>query len=253
MAEGSSPEVWMQIDNVDFSYPGMPIFSDLSLTLDDRHMVLAVVGQSGVGKSTLIALLAGFSSADAGAISICGDKVMGPSAARPVVFQDHNLYPWKNVLENVEFGLKAKGLPNGERNQRAREILKTMRLEGTEGLYPKSLSGGMQQRVGLARALAVDPLCVLMDEPFGSLDQDTKNVVQRYFRQTIARINSRTVLITHDIREAVMLSSFVLVLRGPGDVVPCDLLSDDDCEYSKLDKERNDYWTDKIQSMLSSR
>lgn len=238
MPEQEQISPWLFIDNISFAYTENRILDELSLTLTNDHDMLSVVGPSGVGKSTLLNLLGGFFPVDSGRIYICGERVTGASAKRPVVFQDHNLFPWKTVLSNVEFGLKSKGIPKKERMFKARELLDMMQLENVEHLYPHALSGGMRQRVGLARALAVNPSCILMDEPFNALDQETKNSVRDYFRQTLAMTNLRAVLVTHDIREAVSMGNFVLVLRGPNDAVPCDLLSTDDTKYDGHSEEQ---------------
>ena len=217
------PGEWLKIDRLGFGYHRTRIFSDLSLSLTEAAPVLTVVGPSGVGKSTLIGLLAGHLGATAGTITVCGERVHGPSATRPVVFQDHNLFPWKSVLSNVVFGLKALGVPREDRDRRGRELLASMRLAGSEASYPRMLSGGMRQRVGLARALAVKPACVLMDEPFNALDPEIKEAVQADFQRFIALHGTHAVIVTHDLGEAVALGSHVLVLRGPGDAASLDL------------------------------
>jgi NitT/TauT family transport system ATP-binding protein len=225
MTEAGPASSWLRVEKISFAYADNQIFDQFSLTLNNDHNVLSVVGPSGVGKSTFINLLAGFNSLESGQIFVCGENVNGTSVRRPVVFQDHNLFPWKSVLGNVEFGLKAQGVARAERVQCARALLKKMRLDGVEDHQPKTLSGGMQQRVGLARALAVDPSCILLDEPFSALDQETKRTVRDYFFQTIATTNMHAVLVTHDIREAVLMSNFVLILKDANNAVTCDLLA----------------------------
>ncbi len=223
MHNGSQAHDWLKISQLSFSFSRARVFDNLTLTLPTGSPVLAVVGPSGVGKSTLIGLLAGHLTADAGEIRVCGELVDGPSASRPVVFQDHNLFPWKTVLDNVVFGPKCLGVPKPERNDRAWALLKIMRLEESAHMYPKMLSGGMRQRVGLARALAVEPSCILMDEPFNALDHEIKGAVRRDFQKSIVSRSTHAIIVTHDLAEAMMLGSHVLVLRGPGDAASVDL------------------------------
>jgi NitT/TauT family transport system ATP-binding protein len=211
-------EPWLNLESVGFSYPGKTIFRSLNLVLSPDQPVLAIVGPSGVGKTTLIKLLAGHLSLSRGTIAICGERVDGPTASRPVVFQDYNLFPWKNVLDNVVFGLKCAGVPPAERERRGRELLRRMRLEGTEALLPPMLSGGMQQRVGLARALAVSPKCVLMDEPFSALDNELRESFCLGLSELVAE-GSRFILVTHDLSDAIFLGDRILVLRGNGEEV----------------------------------
>jgi ABC-type nitrate/sulfonate/bicarbonate transport system ATPase subunit len=202
------------LDGVGFAYSSHQIFSGLSIAIEEPYGILGVVGRSGIGKTTLINVIAGFSPVTSGTVRVNGESVLGPSGKRPVVFQDHNLLPWKTVAGNIEFGLKAQGVPRGRRRDRARLILRNVGLDGHEDQYPGALSGGMAQRVGLARALAVDPECLLMDEPFASLDVETRRSVRDYFRKTIEEARTHAVLVTHDIAEAVNMSDVIVVLKG---------------------------------------
>jgi len=175
------------------------------------------------------------------------------SAARPVVFQEHNLFPWKTVLGNVEFGLKSRGMAKTERLVQAREFLNMMHLEDVEHHFPRTLSGGMRQRVGLARALAVNPSCILMDEPFNALDQETKGSVREYFRRTLAKTNLCAVLVTHDIQEAVLLGDLVLVMRGTNDIVPLDISSTrEGREFRAVEKQDIAYWVNRVEVLMSN-
>jgi ABC-type nitrate/sulfonate/bicarbonate transport system ATPase subunit len=133
-----------------------------------------------------------------------------------MVFQDHNLFPWMTVLDNVAFGLKCRGVPRSEREQRARGLLRLIGLEDVAGAFPSVLSGGMSQRVGFARALAVEPRCVLLDEPFQALDETTKQSLRGDFAELIQRRGLHAVLVTHDLEEAAMLADCVLVMVSPG-------------------------------------
>src|SRR5208282_3357685 len=145
--------------------------------------------------------------------------VTAPGPERAVVFQQFGLFPWKSVWQNIDFGLKCKGLPAAERGQRIRRFIEMMSLQGYESAYPHQLSGGMQQRVAIARSYAIEPEVLLMDEPFGALDAQTRTVMQEELIR-ITRVNPRTVLfITHSVEEAIFLADRVVVLsRGPGKI-----------------------------------
>jgi ABC-type nitrate/sulfonate/bicarbonate transport system ATPase subunit len=207
---------WLSGEGIDFAYPGRPVLRGLRFTVSEEEPVLVVVGPSGAGKSTFLKLLAGHLRPDAGRLSFFGAPIEGPDASRPVVFQDYNLYPWKNVLENVTFGLKCAGVPAEKRHRRGREVLARLRLAGTEALYPAELSGGMQQRVGLARALAVSPRSILMDEPLSALDDDIKLELCREITRLVAEEGTRFVVVTHDLTAAAFLGDRALLLGGAG-------------------------------------
>jgi NitT/TauT family transport system ATP-binding protein len=142
--------------------------------------------------------------------------VLGASARRPVVFQDHNLFPWKTVAENIEIGLKARAIPKAARREQVQRIIDEFDLGGSECKYPHELSGGMQQRVGLARAMVVAPDCLIMDEPFGSLDEHTKLSVREYFAGVVASRCMNAVHVTHDIDEAVRMCTRVVLIKSVG-------------------------------------
>ena len=189
---------------------------DLSCSIGQAEL-LGVVGPSGCGKSTLINLIAGFVPCDSGHIVVSGNSVERPGRDRVVVFQDHNLFDWKTARENVEFGLKAAGMPSRQRTERARQYLDLVQLSPFADYYPYQLSGGMKQRVALARALAVEPECILMDEPFGSLDSQLRRELQDDLQHLWQQTRQTIILVTHDLGEAVYLSDRVLVLTGrPG-------------------------------------
>jgi NitT/TauT family transport system ATP-binding protein len=172
----------------------------------------SVVGPSGCGKSTLLRIIDGLMPPDSGGVMIGGERVKEPSLDRGFVFQQFNLLPWRTVQANVEFGLENLGLKRDERQRRAREVIKIVDLEGFERYFPGQLSGGMQQRVGLARALAVDPTILLMDEPFGSVDDQTRMLLQDELLG-IWEGNQKTVIfVTHDIEEALYLADQVVVM-----------------------------------------
>jgi NitT/TauT family transport system ATP-binding protein len=176
-----------------------------------------VVGPSGCGKSTLLNIIAGLDRATSGSISFDGKPLKGSSADRVVVFQDAALYPWLNVRANVEFGLKMKGVRGKERRKIADRFLELVNLTKFEKAFVHELSGGMKQRVQLARALAVEPRMLLMDEPFAALDAQTRDVLQAELQDIWLRTGATILFITHNVREAALLSDRVLVMTpSPG-------------------------------------
>ncbi|MFJ9943668.1 ABC transporter ATP-binding protein [Streptomyces erythrochromogenes] len=185
---------------------------------------LVVVGPSGCGKSTLLDLLGGLSAPTAGRILLDGKPVTGPGLDRGIVFQQYALLPWRTALGNVEFGLEATGVPRRERKSRAREFLDLVGLTGFEDRHPHQLSGGMRQRVAIARSLAYDPDVLLMDEPFAALDAQTRESLQDELRRIWQRTGKTVVFITHGIEEAVYLGQKVAVMTSrPGrikEIVP---------------------------------
>lgn len=199
---------------------------DLSFTVDGGEF-LSVVGPSGCGKSTLLYLLAGFIEKTDGSIEVDGEPISGPGTDRGVVFQDYALFPWRTVMGNVTYGLEEAGVPEEERRERAQYFIDVMDLNGFEDTYPKELSGGMKQRTALARTLAYDPKILLMDEPFGALDQPLREALQDHLLDIWSDVEKTVVFITHDVEEAVYLSERVLIMtRRPGtkkDIVEIDV------------------------------
>lgn len=179
---------------------------------------LAVIGASGCGKTTMLKIVAGIVPYDAGEVLIDGRRVTGPGPDRRLVFQDFALLPWRTVMGNVEFGLEAKGVGKAERRALAAEVISRTGLQGFADYYPYQLSGGMQQRAGLARALVMKPRILLMDEPFGSLDAQTRRVLQDDLLHLVEGTGTTVVLVTHDMDEAVLLADRVLVMGRPGKV-----------------------------------
>jgi NitT/TauT family transport system ATP-binding protein len=191
---------------------------NLSFSVQDKEF-LCLLGPSGCGKSTALRLIAGFMQPTSGKIRMNGEVVTEPGVDRGVVFQRHNLFPWKRVRENIEFGLRMKGMPENERKQTVSDYLTEMRLEEFSDSYPFMLSAGMQQRVGLARAYANDPDILLMDEPFGSLDAQTASRMRQLLLRVWSENRKTVVFITHDIDEAIRLGDRVLVFSSrPGRV-----------------------------------
>jgi NitT/TauT family transport system ATP-binding protein len=179
----------------------------------------SIVGPSGCGKTTLLNMVAGFIPPSEGEILLGGRQVKGPGPDRGVVFQNFALFPWKTVLDNVAFGLKVRGLPREERERIAGEYVALVGLSGSEVRYPNELSGGMQQRVGVARALANSPDLLLMDEPFASVDAQTRMTLQEELTRIWDARHPTILFVTHDVDEAVFLSDRVIVLsKSPGTV-----------------------------------
>jgi ABC-type nitrate/sulfonate/bicarbonate transport system ATPase subunit len=181
---------------------------------------VSILGPSGCGKTTCLRILAGLTSYDRGSVTVRGQQVTGPGRERAVVFQGFNLFPWKTVLENAEFGAKMQRVPPAQRRDRARKYLDLVGLgRKFERHYPHQLSGGMQQRVGIARALATNPEILLMDEPFASIDAQTRELLQDELLKILERAPKTVVFVTHSIDEAVYLSDRVLMFHPrPGAV-----------------------------------
>lgn len=185
----------------------------LGLDLDVRSgESLVIVGASGSGKTTLLRLLAGLESGDGGEVRVNGAPVQGVGAERAVVFQEPRLLPWLTVLDNVAFGLEVCGIARREAEKRGRRTLALVGLSDFAGAYPRQLSGGMAQRVGIARALTVQPEILLLDEPFGALDAMTRITMQEELARIWREENVTMITVTHDLEEAVYLADKVLVL-----------------------------------------
>ena len=177
-----------------------------------------IVGPSGCGKSTLLNIAAGLSKATSGSILVDGEPVPGPGADRGMVFQNYTLFPWLSVADNVAFGLKLKGMSKSEIREKVAHYLDIVGLGESAKAYPKALSGGMKQRVAIARALANDPEVLLMDEPFGALDSQTKEQLQAFFHDLWAKSQITVLMITHDVEEAIFLSQRVFIMDRNGKI-----------------------------------
>jgi NitT/TauT family transport system ATP-binding protein len=192
--------------------------ADIDLDVGEGEFV-CLLGPSGCGKSTLLKIVAGLIPPSDGAIRIAGRAVTGPGPDRAVVFQDYALFPWMTVADNVEFGLAARGTPPERRRAVSAELLRAVGLADFAAKYPHHLSGGMKQRVSIARALAVDPVLLLMDEPFGALDAQTRFVMQRELLRVWRAYRKTVLFVTHSIEEALYLGDRVLVMTArPGRV-----------------------------------
>ena len=181
---------------------------------------VCILGPSGSGKSTLLNSVAGFIKPASGTIKVDGNLVEKPGPERGMVFQHHSLFPWKTVLENITFGPRVSGRGEGSITDQARTFIKMIGLSKYADSYPKELSGGMQQRVGIARALANYPSVLLMDEPFGALDSQTRAMMQENLMKIWKEFGTTVLFVTHDIDEAVLLSDRVLIMSaGPGRII----------------------------------
>ena len=190
------------------------VLSDVSFSVDDGEIV-SVIGPTGCGKSTLLRIVAGIAPPDSGRITIGGKEVVGTSTpASAIVFQGFNLFPWRTALKNVEFGLEAKDLSPEEREKTAMRFIELVGLKGYERYHPHELSGGMQQRVGLARALAIEPEVILLDEPFSSVDMLTRESLQHQVLQILKETKKTAIFVTHNIDEAIFLSGRIFSLGG---------------------------------------
>lgn len=191
---------------------------DVSLEVREREFI-ALLGPSGCGKSTLLYLVGGFLPSENGTIHVGGKPVTGPGPDRGIVFQHFALFPWKTVRANVLYGLEKLGLPRAEREGRAQKFIDMVGLRGFEDSYPSQLSGGMKQRTAIARTLAIDPEILLMDEPFGALDAQTRSLMQSELLGIWQRSPKTVIFVTHDVQEAVYLGERVVVMSArPGRV-----------------------------------
>jgi len=189
---------------------------DFNLEVRENEFTV-IVGPSGCGKSTFLYLVAGFENPTSGQIFLDGKLITGPGPDRGFVFQEPTLYPWKTVLGNVMFGLEIMGMPKQEAKDKAMKYITMVGLKGFENAYPHTLSGGMKQRVGIARALAYDPEVLLMDEPFGALDAQTRKVMQQELMRIWEKTKKTVIFVTHSVIEAVYLADTIVVMTArPG-------------------------------------
>jgi NitT/TauT family transport system ATP-binding protein len=220
--EGRENPAFLEVRDVSvrFDTPEGPVtaLDDVSLTVS-RGEFLAVIGPSGCGKSTLFNVIGGLLNSYEGQVTVAGEPVRGPHPAIGMVFQEESTFPWRNVLDNVAFPLEVAGRPKKERLERARHFVSLVGLDGFERRYPAELSGGMRQRVAIARTLASQPKILLMDEPFAALDEQTRFLLGEKVLQIQQSLQQTSLLITHNIAEAVQLADRVLVMTyRPGRV-----------------------------------
>jgi len=187
-----------------------------SFSIEEGEFV-TILGPSGCGKSTVLRIVAGLEEATSGQVLLDGQEIHGPGPDRGMVFQSYTLFPWLSVKDNITFGLKLKGVSQKERDDIARHYLQLIGLEGFENHFPIQLSGGMKQRVAIARALANDPKILLMDEPFGALDAQTRNIMQEVLLKAWEESKKTILFITHDVDESIFLADSVYVMTArPG-------------------------------------
>ena len=219
-AEGRS-SAFIRVDGVRKTFAqragaAVPVLDRIDLAIAENEFV-SLVGRSGCGKTTLLNMIAGLEGVSDGQISIAGKMVTGPGQGQGVVFQQHALFPWLTARDNVAFGFRKSGLAKAERRERAMELLRLVGLEAAVARYPREMSGGMQQRVSIARALALDPQILLMDEPFGALDELTRIELQQELLRIWEARRKTIVFVTHSISEALTLSDrIVLLAPNPG-------------------------------------
>jgi len=204
-------------------FPGPRGSSTTAIEGIDLHVeageLVCLVGASGCGKSTLLGMVAGLSEPTSGVVQVGGKRVVGPGPDRGLVFQSYSLFPWRSVAENVAFGLELAHTPKREIASRVGELLDVMQLSKWANARPSQLSGGMRQRVAIARSLATEPEVLLLDEPFGALDAHTKAGMQEFLRSIWKRLGTTILMVTHDVEEAIFLSQRIYVLAShPGRV-----------------------------------
>jgi NitT/TauT family transport system ATP-binding protein len=210
--------VSLELDRVRLSYTGTPVIDELSLTVRPGE-ILVLTGPSGCGKSTVLRALAGLLPPDSGRILADDAEVTGTSGDRGMVFQDNALLPWRTVRSNIELALRLRGEPRATRRAQAEHWIGELGLTGFGSYLPKNLSGGMRQRVQLARGLAGAPRAVMMDEPFGALDTQTRAAMQRLLIETWSTHPTTIVFVTHDVDEALTLGDRIVVLGRAGQPV----------------------------------
>ena len=203
----------IRVDQLTKRYGDRTVLSDITFDVGPEEIV-SVVGPSGCGKTTLLRCIAGLTSPSGGTVSIAGRAVTEPPEGVGVVFQHFGLFPWKTVFGNVAYGLTVRGMPRRDAAPRVHELIAMVGLEGFEHSYPHQLSGGMQQRAGLARALAIEPRVLVMDEPFASLDAQTRDLLQLEMLRILEQRPAATIFVTHSIDEAVLMGDRIVILTG---------------------------------------
>jgi ABC-type nitrate/sulfonate/bicarbonate transport system ATPase subunit len=225
MSDSAAQVPIVELRSVSHSYAGRQAIHDVDLNIPDvpgRGQCRVLLGPSGCGKSTILRLIAGLIMPSHGEVLVNGSQVTGPGRERGMVFQSYSSFPWLTVLDNVRFGLDLQGIAKDKGNEEARRLIERVGLSGTETMYPDQLSGGMRQRVAIARTLACKPTIILMDEPFGALDPRTRTEMQDMLGGLWAdgELNTTVVFVTHDVDEAIFLADRIHVMsQGPGTVI----------------------------------
>jgi NitT/TauT family transport system ATP-binding protein len=211
-------ETWKLVKEFPTKSGTVRALDDVDITVEENEIV-CLVGPSGCGKSTLLAIAAGLTEPTSGFVRLDGHEVTGPGPDRGLVFQSYSLYPWRTVSDNVAFGLELTGMPKTEIRRRVARYLDVMGLTSFAGALPKQLSGGMQQRTAIARALATEPAVLLLDEPFGALDAQTRSAMREFLLEVWTETLATILMVTHDVEEAVFLSKRIYVMTPhPGRV-----------------------------------
>jgi NitT/TauT family transport system ATP-binding protein len=212
-AIGAGAKVRIRLNGLAKRYGALEVFRDIDLDVGEREIV-AIVGPSGCGKTTLLRCIDGLIPADAGEVVVDGEPVVEPTAGMAMVFQHFGLFPWKTVADNVAYGLRMAGASKQEIARRVPAFINLVGLAGFEHAYPYQMSGGMQQRCGLARALAIEPRVLLMDEPFAAVDAQTREILQFELLRIWEQRPTTMIFVTHSIEEAVLMGDRVVVLKG---------------------------------------
>jgi len=252
MAINHSGGSTVRIENVSKQYDSkqgtVQALGGIDFTVE-RGEFVCIVGPLGCGKTTLFRILAGLEPATGGEVLLNGSTVTEPNADMGIVFQEYHLFPWQTVEENVAFGLEKADTPADEKQRRVQHLIDLVGLEGFEDSYPKALSGGMKQRVALARALAIDPSLLLMDEPFGAVDAQTREMLQDELIEIWQETSKTVLFVTHDVEEAVKLADRVVVMgKNPGsirEIVEVDI----DRPRSRTDPEFGTYY-ERVRSLI---
>lgn len=208
----------LEIRSISKEYLDVRAIEDVSLEVYS-HEFVSIIGPSGCGKSTLLEIVAGLIPKTSGDVFVKGQAVRNTHSSIGIVFQQESIFPWRTALENIEFGLQMQGMSREERQKRSREMIELVGLDGFENRYPVELSGGMKQRVAIARALVMEPEILLMDEPFGALDEQTRIILGEELLRIQQEIGQTILFVTHNINEAVQLSNRVVVMTArPGKI-----------------------------------
>ena len=208
-----SAGVRIRVDRLGKRYGALEVFRNVGIDVGDREIV-AIVGPSGCGKTTLLRCIDGLIPADEGDVLVDGERIVAPIAGMAMVFQHFGLFPWKTVYDNVAYGLRMAGASRADIARRVPQFIALVGLAGFEGAYPYQMSGGMQQRCGLARALAIEPRVLLMDEPFAAVDAQTREILQFELLRIWEQRPTTMIFVTHSIEEAVLMGDRVIVLKG---------------------------------------
>jgi len=234
---------------------GMEVLREINLSIRENEFI-CFIGPSGCGKTTLLRIIAGLEEPTSGTVSLAGDLITGPGPERGMVFQEYSLFPWRTVLDNIAFGLELKGVPADERRTQSRQYLKMVGLERFETRYPHELSGGMKQRVAIARALVNDPKALLMDEPFGALDAQTRNIMQSELLRIWEEEKKTVVFVTHSVDEAIFLADRIVTMSArPGrvkDVIEITLPRPRNRTSSEVNKIRDRILSDLRSEIITS-